>query len=712
MKDTPLPRRSELKDGSTVAVVGGGPAGAFFAIHLLQRARELERSLKVTIFERRRPVGLHRAPCPADGWKGCNYCAGGISPKLHDVLRTLALNPPSEIIEGRIRSITIQGFWKNIELEVPPGREMLSVYRGSRPDKRFEGYKNFDSFLLDEALKAGAGLISGEALDVTYAASGKPLIRYQVGGTELRLEADLAVFAAGVNEEVGLPLECSPMLQSLQRLIPGFRPPRVRQALIFELEAEPKVPLNLLGTIHFVEYGSKALPLEMCSLVPKRGFITVVLVGASVDVTANRGENLELIKQFLELPHIRKLVSPRVQFSPACICRPNMVVGSAKHPFGDRVAAVGDIVTARLYKDGILSACQTARALAETVLVRGVDAGSLEEGYGPTLRRFRRGNRFASWVFLVHRLVFSSSVLSRVLYQAVITERKGTPSGRRHLEKLLWRIASGDDDYQDIFFSMVHPANLWSVLTGGALITLRNYLTELAFGLRWEGFGRFTTGVAIERLEGKRKEFSRLMADASVTSPGLLEFERMYTIKIAAPRQSILEQLGRFGEADRRYITPKWVKIQRIAGAPNAPGCVIQYQIGCRRFSFRLTLDQVLGGHLAVYRVSDGFARGGMLIFEIEKLSEEGCALSIYVTFNFTRGRTWMTRPFRWIFRLLFPAFVHDVLWNHSLCHLKDIVEAIHEERKACTAEAAPVTSKRMDAQASAPAAGRPAGTY
>jgi hypothetical protein len=162
----------------------------------------------------------------------------------------------------------------------------------------------------------------------------------------------------------------------------------------------------------------------------------------------------------------------------------------------------------------------------------------------------------------------------------------------------------------------------------------------------------------------------------------------MYTIKIAAPRHLIMEQLGRFGEADRGYLKPKWVKIQRTAGVPNAPGCVIQYEVGCPRFSFHLTLDQVVGGHLAVYRVSDGFAQGGMLIFEIEKLSEEVCALSIYVAFNFVRGRTWATRPFWWIFRLLFPAFIHDVLWNHSLCQLKDIVEAIHEKRKECTAEA------------------------
>jgi flavin-dependent dehydrogenase len=675
MSPAPRPARSELSDGSIVAVIGGGPAGAFFAIHLLREAAQLRRRLKVVIFERHHSLSLTTAKCGTH-WKGCNYCAGGISPRLHDVLEELGLKVPEEIIQSRIHSISIQGFWKNIELEVPPGREMLSVYRGSRPQSRCEAYKNFDSFLLEQALSAGAGLLSGEATDVSYGAGGKPVIFYRQGGCDCRLEADLAVFAAGVNEEVGTPLKRGRMVQCLRRMIPEFRPPRVRQALIVELEARPKVPSSLSGTVHYVEYGAPSLPLEMCSLVPKRGFITAVLVGPGVDAGGEHAENLRIVKRFLELPHIRKLISPAVQLNAACVCRPNMVISSARHPFGHRVAAVGDMVTARLYKDGILSACQTARALAQTVLRLGVDAASIEEGYGPTLRRFSRGNRLASLVFLLHRLFFSSSVLSRILYQAVITERKGTPHDRRRLGQLLWRIASGDDDYQSIFLSMVHPWTVWSILTGGALLTLRNYLTELLFGLSWEGFGRFTTGVAMERLEEKRRLFSRLIVDASVCVPNQFEFERMYTIKIAAPCERILEQLGQFGEPDRGYLKPRWVRIQRVAGNPNTPGCIIQYEIVSRQLSFRLILDQIVGGHLAVYRINDGFARGGMLLFEIEKVSDDICALSIYVAFNFARGQSWLTRPFWWLFRRLFPAFVHDVLWNHSLCQLKDVAEA------------------------------------
>ncbi|HWI56880.1 MAG TPA: hypothetical protein VNZ22_06620, partial [Bacillota bacterium] len=640
---------------------------------LLRGAAAQHRRITVTVFEKHRALAVPAEALASCDWRGCNYCAGGISPKLNDVLTALGLDLPERIVQNRIDSLIIQGFWKNIEVDVPEGRRMLAVYRGSRPGNRGTSH-SFDSFLLDEALKAGARLVGAEVNDVRLAANGKPVVAYSMAGKECRAQADLVVFAAGVNEKIRGPLQQSRTCQCLRRLIPAFVPPRLRQALIFELLAQPAVPASLVGTVHFVEYGSKELPLEMCSVVPKRNYITVTLVGASVDAVATPADAQRLARAFLTLPHIQKLFPPGLELKPSCACRPYMVVGSAETPFADRIAAVGDLVTSRLYKDGILSACQTAEALARTVLDKGIDAASLQAGYAPTLRRFQSDNGIAALVFLIHRLFFGSSVLSRVLYQAVITERKSTPRGQRHLESILWRIASGDDAYREIFRAMLRPMTFWSVIVGGGLITLRSYLTELCFGLRWEGFGRFTTGVALERLQSKRNEFSRLMADASVSVPGQLDFERMYTIKIPASRQRILDEVGRFGEADREYLRPRGLCVRRVAGQPNTPGCVIRYEVLHRMFCFSLELEQLVGGHLAVYRVRDGFARGGILVFEIEQLHPDLCALSIYVAFNFRHGSWAGSRLFWWCFRHLFPSFVHDVLWNHSLCQLKDVV--------------------------------------
>ena len=43
-----------LRDGDSVAIVGGGPAGSFFAHHLLHESRRLDRRLDVVIVEKRR----------------------------------------------------------------------------------------------------------------------------------------------------------------------------------------------------------------------------------------------------------------------------------------------------------------------------------------------------------------------------------------------------------------------------------------------------------------------------------------------------------------------------------------------------------------------------------------------------------------------------------------------------------------------------------
>ena len=675
----PLKGQIPLESGSTVAVIGGGPAGAFFAIQLLRQASRLERRIKVVVFERRHQPANAIAGTQPDCWKGCNHCAGGISPRLIDVLRSLDLDLPEGVIQSRIRSLTIQSYWKNINLEVPAGREMFSTYRGSRPSRRRDPQQNLDGFLLKAAQQAGAELIGGEVTDAGRSATGKPLVTYHQSGAEANLEVDLLVFAAGVNGKPGLRAQDNPMVQAVRRLLPDFEPPRLRRALIFEMELEPGQPPWLDEEIYFVEYGSKSLPLEMSSLVPKRGFLTAVLVGKSVDSAVDPAASRAVMNRFLELPQIRKLVPPRTQLRLACTCNPNMVVGSARNPCGHRAAVVGDMVTARLYKDGLLSAQQTARALADAVLEGGVDEDSLRRHYGPVVRQFRRDNRFAAVVFLLHRVVFSSSVLSRFLYQAVLTERKHTPAPKRNLENILWKIASGDDRYEQVFRSMMRPSAWWSILNGGVAVTVRNYSAERLFGLRWADLGRYTTGVARERLEAKRSAFARWLAEFNLPVPSQFEFERMYTIKIRASQSRVFKELGRFGEPDRGYLHPHWVRIQRVAGLPNVRGCTIEYQVVLPRFSFRLVLEHLVDDNLAVYRVQNGFARGGVLIFEIERRSPDTCDLSIYVAFNFRRDRRRWARPLWWLVRRGFPAFIHDVIWNHSLCRLKDLVEEPHQ---------------------------------
>jgi hypothetical protein len=69
------------------------------------------------------------------------------------------------------------------------------------------------------------------------------------------------------------------------------------------------------------------------------------------------------------------------------------------------------------------------------------------------------------------------------------------------------------------------------------------------------------------------------------------------------------------------------------------------------------------------------------LAFDIEEDESEVCLLSIIVAFDFPRGNNWLKKLAWRLFRLGFPAFIHDVLWNHALCKLKDVVEEEESSR-------------------------------
>jgi hypothetical protein len=518
--------------------------------------------------------------------------------------------------------------------------------------------------------------LTGEVQDVTYSPEGRPIVHFggstEGGARTNPLEADFVVFAGGVNPTAGVTADQHPLVKILQRLIPGFSPPLVRKALIFELRSKTGSLAGLQSEIYFVQYGSKELPIEMSSFIPKEEFITVTLLGPCVD-TALPGDYLAIIERLQRLPHIQRLLPRNLQLATACVCSPNMTVGSAGQPFGHRAAVIGDLAVARLYKDGILSAYQTAEALVKCLLDGGLDRASLKKHYGPTLKRFKRDNQFGQFVFWTNRIAFSHPHLSRILYQAVLTERKWKASPERRLEDLLWRIAAGDDTYRSIFCSMFHPANLLAILAGGLLITWRNSLTERLFGLKWTDFGRYPTGVYREELEAMRHVVQLQLNLPELREP--LDFERMYSIQIKSEKARILRQLERFGEGDMEYFQPRLVRVRRIRGKPNEVGTAIRYNTPFQFLTFTLELEAFLRQEYILYRVLDGFARGGVLIFEIKPKREGIFVLSIYVAFNLPRRKALWKRLYWTAFRRLFPGFVHDVLWNHALCKIKDIVE-------------------------------------
>jgi hypothetical protein len=189
----------------------------------------------------------------------------------------------------------------------------------------------------------------------------------------------------------------------------------------------------------------------------------------------------------------------------------------------------------------------------------------------------------------------------------------------------------------------------------------------------WGGFGRCSTGVALERVEGKRRELLAVMAVPEPKRPP--QVEHMYSIRIKADGAAILRQLGMFGDPDQEYFTPRFIQVRRTAGTANEVGCTLRYDVTPSWLSFSVVLEKLVQGRYLLFRVVDGFARGGTLAFDVDSFRPGVSLLSIYVAFDFPVGTTALSRLGWRLARSIFPAFVHDVLWNHSLCKLKHLAE-------------------------------------
>ncbi|MBI4332126.1 MAG: hypothetical protein HY673_12670, partial [Chloroflexi bacterium] len=115
-----------LKPGSRVGVVGGGPAGSFFALFLSRYAAAANLKLDITIYEQR--------SFATSGPGGCNRCAGVLSSRAIGNMRSLGLKVPEEVVQTRLTSYRLHSPYGTIDISNPdPAGDIYSVYRAAGP---------------------------------------------------------------------------------------------------------------------------------------------------------------------------------------------------------------------------------------------------------------------------------------------------------------------------------------------------------------------------------------------------------------------------------------------------------------------------------------------------------------------------------------------------------------------------------------------------
>ena len=182
------PTRLALDDGSRIGVIGGGPAGSFFAYFLLDMADRVGMDLQVDIYEPR--------DFASPGPPGCNMCGGIVSESLVQMLAAEGINLPSTVVQRGIDAYTLHMDVGSVRIETPLHEKRIgAVYRGSGPrDLKEVKWEGLDGHLQKLAVEKGTAVIRQRVAEVDWV-DGHPQIITRGGSSQVY---DLVAVTAGV----------------------------------------------------------------------------------------------------------------------------------------------------------------------------------------------------------------------------------------------------------------------------------------------------------------------------------------------------------------------------------------------------------------------------------------------------------------------------------------------------------------------------------
>jgi len=430
-----------LSDGSRVAVVGGGPAGSFFAFFLLKMAESVGLDLAVDIYEPR--LFTHRGPA------GCNHCGGIISESLVQMLATEGINLPPTVVQRGIDSYVLHTDLGDVRIQAPRDEKRIAaVYRGNGPrESEPVQVAGFDRHLLDLTLEQGATVVRKTVKDVTWQ-DDRPRITCTDGSGA---GCDLVVMAAGVNSQA---------LGLFNNAPHDYVAPKTMKTFICEFRLGPEQVAEWFGTAMHV-FLLDIPRLTFAALIPKGEFVTLAMLGDDLDDP--------LVERFLATPEVRRCFPGDVVPSMACHCYPRINIDAATRPYGDRIVWVGDSGVARLYKDGIGSAYRTAKAAAKAAVFHGISAKEFERHFWPACRALDVDNTIAKVIFAVTHLIQKIKFLRRGVLRMTALEQADPQSARR-MSGVLWDVFTGSAPYREVLqrtIQPIFPASLvWHVAAG------------------------------------------------------------------------------------------------------------------------------------------------------------------------------------------------------------------------------------------------------
>jgi flavin-dependent dehydrogenase len=424
-----------------VAVIGGGPAGTFFAIQYLRLTIERGIKAEVTIFE---PKQFEQS-----GASNCNCCQGVISSALVDQLCRLGLKIPERVIQQRIsryRLITGAG---SVCLDAPDGAHIFTVYRGHGPNPDESGPLSFDQFLLDTALKLGARKVSERIARIRFEQRAGPSPAVLTDYEGRSYSADMIIGAFGVNSTTG---------HEFEQLGFGYRRPSTHAAVMAEFPLVHAADQEGAGNEITVFIPGSRL-VQFAVLTPKKDYVTVSLIG--------KGLNSKDIDQFIpELTGNSSGTDLAVAQSPRCRCAPRFPVRHSPRLAMAHCMIVGDAGISRYYKKGIDSALRSASLAARVLAEYGpADVKNLQRCYErPIQREFRFDNLLGQMMFRMYLMINRYPSLTLAHLRLARGECALAGIAMHRLRWVLWNMFTGDAPYRIILLHCLDPRLAFGVI--------------------------------------------------------------------------------------------------------------------------------------------------------------------------------------------------------------------------------------------------------
>lgn len=415
---TPLP------DGAEIGVIGAGPAGTFFALHLQDILAASGRAARVSLIDRK--------SFDCSGPSGCNMCAGAIGAGMIAKMERLGLVLDDRVVRRIAEGYEIHGRGVSVTVRNPGRGAIYTVFRGGGPVTHAGRARSFDQYLLDAATARGAEFLHDRVEGIARTARG---FRVGLSGGGRR-EFDFLVGAFGVNSVFHRKLDM------------GYSPPRTWHTVQAELPADNDFIVNRLrNSIHIVPALGKSI--RFLAITPKDDFLTLTGIGRHVrivDLERERRDNRALAEL---LPPDAKVM---------CHCHPQVPVGYARRPFADRIAIVGDAFISRYLKNGIESSHDTSRTLAEAIAGHGLSAAALRRHFHrPCMERFRCDNIWGKVLFGIYEEVLRKGRLSDAYLRSVT---RAADAGKATQSRILWSVFAGDAPYREIAREVFAPSSV------------------------------------------------------------------------------------------------------------------------------------------------------------------------------------------------------------------------------------------------------------